>query len=79
MTFISRRDLLKRVGMTSIAVPLFDRAFQRAPGVPLTNFTPGEGRLMDAIVARLIPTDDSVRAQPKRTRSPTSIARSAMR
>jgi gluconate 2-dehydrogenase gamma chain len=58
MTFISRRDLLKRVGMTSIAVPLFDRAFQRAPGVPLTNFTPGEGRLMDAIVARLIPTDD---------------------
>jgi gluconate 2-dehydrogenase gamma chain len=64
MTFISRRDLLKRVGMTSVAVPLFDRAFERAfEGVaqqtppPLQHFTADEGRLMDAIVARLIPTD----------------------
>jgi gluconate 2-dehydrogenase gamma chain len=50
--------------MTSVAVPLFDRAFERAfEGVaqqtppPLQHFTADEGRLMDAIVARLIPTD----------------------
>ena len=64
MTFISRRDLLKRVGMTSVAVPLFDRAFgrpieglgQQPPA--LQQFTAEEGKLMDAIVARLIPTDE---------------------
>jgi gluconate 2-dehydrogenase gamma chain len=50
--------------MTSVAVPLFDRAFERAfEGVaqqtppPLQHFTADEGRPMDAIVARLIPTD----------------------
>ena len=65
MTFISRRDLLKRVGMTSVAVPLFDRAFGRPieglgqqPPPPLQQFTAEEGKLMDAIVARLIPTDE---------------------
>jgi gluconate 2-dehydrogenase gamma chain len=63
MTFISRRDLLKRVGMTSVAVPLFARAGggatpQGGAGRPaLQHFTADEGRLMDAIVARLIPTD----------------------
>jgi len=65
MTFISRRDLLKRVGMTSVAVPLFDRAFgrpidglgQQLPPA-LQQFTAEEGKLMDAIVARLIPTDE---------------------
>src|SRR5262245_60137192 len=71
MTFISRRDLLKRVGMTSIAVPLIDRSAkaialrdalhdgadgQSRPA--LQNFTADEGKLMDAIVARLIPTDE---------------------
>ena len=65
MTFISRRDLLKRVGMTSVAVPLFDRAFGRPidglgqqPPPALQQFTAEEGKLMDAIVARLIPTDE---------------------
>ena len=63
MTFISRRDLLKRVGMTSVAVPLFDRAFERTPDQAppprtLQNFSPEEGTLMDAIVARLIPSDE---------------------
>ena len=65
MTFISRRDLLKRVGMTSVAVPLFDRVFERSvEGLaqqtppPLQHFTAEEGKLMDAIVARLIPTDE---------------------
>ena len=65
MTFISRRDLLKRVGMTSVAVPLFDRAFGgpveglgQQPPPALQQFTAEEGKLMDAIVARLIPTDE---------------------
>ena len=67
MTFISRRDLLKRVGMTSIAVPLVGREALRATHdagteqrltAALENFTPEEGKLMDAIVARLIPTDE---------------------
>ena len=71
MTFISRRDLLKRVGMTSIAVPLIDRSAkaialrdalhdgadaQSRPALQI--FTADEGKLMDAIVARLIPTDE---------------------
>ena len=50
--------------MTSVAVPLFDRAFgrpieglgQQPPALP--QFTAEEGKLMDAIVARLIPTDE---------------------
>jgi gluconate 2-dehydrogenase gamma chain len=61
MTFISRRDLLKRIGITSIAVPLFDAAtlgYPAAAAPPLENFSAEEGRLMDAIVARLIPTDE---------------------
>src|SRR5215510_10324462 len=60
MTFISRRELLKRVGMTSIAVPLIDRSARAiAQSRPsLQNFTAVEGKLMDAIVARLIPTDE---------------------
>jgi len=61
MTFISRRDLLKRIGITSIAVPLFDArrlAYPAAAPPPLENLSAEEGRLMDAIVARLIPTDE---------------------
>jgi gluconate 2-dehydrogenase gamma chain len=61
MTFISRRDLLKRIGITSIAVPLFDArrlGYPAAAAAPLQNFSADEGRLMDAIVARLIPTDE---------------------
>jgi len=70
MTFISRRDLLKRVGMTAVAVRstdalAFDRGADRgaespalqAPA-PFEHFTVAEGELMDAIVARLIPTDE---------------------
>jgi len=67
MTFISRRDLLKRVGMTSIAVPFVRRDALQATAATSTeppaaaafeSFTSEEGKLMDAIVARLIPTDD---------------------
>jgi gluconate 2-dehydrogenase gamma chain len=72
MTFISRRDLLKRAGMTAVAVPVArgfpssedaaeSPALNRqaaAPRLPLENFTAAEAELMDAIVARLIPTDE---------------------
>jgi gluconate 2-dehydrogenase gamma chain len=70
MTFISRRDVLKRIGMTSVAVPLIDRtggaaalheltaSIQGRDRPALQHFTQAEGQLMDAIVARLIPTDD---------------------
>jgi gluconate 2-dehydrogenase gamma chain len=64
MTFISRRDVLKRIGMTSIAVPIFERGVEvavaglQAAAPPLQHFTAEQGRLMDAIVARLIPTDE---------------------
>jgi gluconate 2-dehydrogenase gamma chain len=86
MTFISRRDLLKRVGAAAAVAPLSSdlaRASSIAPGsaeaaqagsaaqgarsgassvaprMPLENFTAAEAELMDAIVARLIPTDDN--------------------
>jgi len=77
MTFISRRDLLKRAAAVG-AVPLAttshvgalfqsghdvrpERAdLQRdatAPREPLENLTAAEADLLDAVVARLIPTD----------------------
>lgn len=64
MTFISRRDLLKRAGMTSVALPLGARVLEGPAGAFVLqtprprHFTEAEARLMDAIVARLIPTDE---------------------
>ena len=78
MTFISRRDLLKRaaiVGVAPVARPFQDRddggaespalhepafALQPAPArarEPLETLTAGEMDILDAVVARLIPTD----------------------
>ena len=70
MTFISRRDLLKRaavVGVIPVARPFQGReggperpALQTAAAVrrePLENLTAAEMDLLDAVVARLIPTD----------------------
>lgn len=84
MTFISRRDLLKRAAAVgAVAVPTGARAFQASdsdrsaeslalgasdgdrsaeslalPGrEPLENLTAAEADLLDAVVARLIPTD----------------------
>ena len=79
MTFISRRDLLKRaavVGVAPVARPFQDRDDRGAespalhdPGLarpfqardharePLENLTAAEMDLLDAVVARLIPTD----------------------
>jgi len=77
MTFISRRDLLKRVGAVAAAAPMtgaldLDRvtagaavdgaadAMQAgAKRTALESFTAAEAELMDAIVARLIPTDEN--------------------
>ena len=59
MTFISRRDLLKRVGDDLDCRPAVSTArFSAHRAFRSRTFTPGEGRLMDAIVARLIPTDE---------------------
>jgi gluconate 2-dehydrogenase gamma chain len=80
MTFISRRDLLKRAGLAAAALPVGaelgppsrehadqgSRADQGRPlqatvpaikREPLENLTATEMDLLDAIVARLIPTD----------------------
>jgi gluconate 2-dehydrogenase gamma chain len=76
MTFISRRDLLKRVGAVAAAAPMAGTLdVDRVPAAPageaagglaqtgaraaLESFTAAEAELMDAIVARLIPTDEN--------------------
>jgi gluconate 2-dehydrogenase gamma chain len=77
MTFISRRDLLKRAAVLGAATPVLHepdvaRPFQGGDGgperpalqtaaavrrEPLENLTAGEMDILDAVVARLIPTD----------------------
>jgi gluconate 2-dehydrogenase gamma chain len=79
MTFISRRDLLKRAAVIGVGARAFQtdgaRAFQasdldaagrsaeslallqHAPREPLESLTAAEADLLDAVVARLIPTD----------------------
>jgi hypothetical protein len=52
MTFISRRDLLK-----AAAIVPFARGFHSGAPPPVENLTATEMQLLDAIVARLIPTD----------------------
>jgi gluconate 2-dehydrogenase gamma chain len=79
MTFISRRDLLKRVGAAAAAAPVAggldfgavadaasitttQNAAPRTRSVgrgALESFTAAEAELMDAVVARLIPTDEN--------------------
>jgi gluconate 2-dehydrogenase gamma chain len=78
MTFISRRDLLKRAGAIGAAAAvsadgrdvhasgperpdegpeLHDHAMMAAAREPLENLTAAEADLLEAIVARLIPSD----------------------
>ncbi len=78
MTFISRRDLLKRAAAVGAALPTVKAPFQAARDgdvhlervdlrasaagelaarEPLENLTATEADLLDAVVARLIPTD----------------------
>jgi gluconate 2-dehydrogenase gamma chain len=64
MTFISRRDLLKRAGMIGAAGLVAGRGpAEAAPYVqtaprPLEHLTAEESGILDAIVARLIPSDE---------------------
>jgi gluconate 2-dehydrogenase gamma chain len=68
MTFISRRDLLKRAAAVGGAavLPRSAEAFARRdrsagafarPREPVENLTAGEADILEAVVARLIPTD----------------------
>ncbi len=75
MTFISRRDLLKRAAAISLGARAFHSEGARAAGAravgagalqasgshaarePLESLTASEADLLDAVVARLIPTD----------------------
>ena len=56
---LSRRDLLKRVGLAgaAAAVPADVLAQVTSARAPLETLTPEEADILDAIVARLIPTD----------------------
>jgi gluconate 2-dehydrogenase gamma chain len=60
MTFISRRDLLKRAAFAAAAVPVLRRPADAfgLQGGPLENLTAEESTILDAVVARLIPSDD---------------------
>ena len=57
MTFISRRDLLKRTVGAAAALPMA-RAIQIARREPLENLGGAEFDTLEAIVARLIPSDE---------------------
>jgi gluconate 2-dehydrogenase gamma chain len=58
---ISRRDVLKRVGIAgaATAVPIDALAQATSTRGPLETLTQAEAKTLDAIVARLIPTDAS--------------------
>jgi len=60
MTFISRRDLLKRAAFAAAAVPVLRRPADvfALQGGALENLTAEESTILDAVVARLIPSDD---------------------
>lgn len=55
---ISRRELLKGAAIAGVAVAATPAA-SFAPAEAFENLTAEEGRLLDAIVARLIPTDEN--------------------
>ena len=54
---ISRRDVLKRVGVAGAAAAVPIDAIAQATREPFDTLTAAEGTTLDAIVARLIPTD----------------------
>jgi gluconate 2-dehydrogenase gamma chain len=54
---ISRRDVLKRVGIASAAAAVPIDAIAQATREPFETLTAAEGATLEAIVARLIPTD----------------------
>ena len=54
---ISRRDVLKRVGIAGAAAAVPIDAIAQATREPFETLTAAEGAALEAIVARLIPTD----------------------
>ncbi len=54
---ISRRDVLKRVGVAGAAAAVPIDALAQATREPFETLTAAEGATLEAIVARLIPTD----------------------
>lgn len=56
---ISRRDVLKRVGVAGAAAAVPIDALAQAAREPFETLTAAEGATLEAIVARLIPTDDN--------------------
>jgi gluconate 2-dehydrogenase gamma chain len=56
---LSRRSMLQGTAAVGAATALSSRAFAQAAaaGEPYTNLTPDEGRTLEAIVSRLIPSD----------------------
>jgi gluconate 2-dehydrogenase gamma chain len=56
---ISRRDVLKRVGIAGAAAAVPIDALAQATREPFETLTVAEGATLEAIVARLIPTDAS--------------------
>jgi hypothetical protein len=56
-SLVSRRDVLKRVGIAGAATAVPLDALAQAAREPFETLTAAEGATLDAIVARLIPTD----------------------
>jgi gluconate 2-dehydrogenase gamma chain len=56
---VSRRDVLKRVGIASAAAAVPIDAIAQAAREPFETLTAAEGATLEAIVARLIPTDSN--------------------
>jgi gluconate 2-dehydrogenase gamma chain len=54
---VSRRDVLKRVGVAGAAAAVPIDAIAQATREPFESLTAAEGATLEAIVARLIPTD----------------------
>jgi len=54
---ITRRDILKRVGVAGAAAAVPVEALAQAAREPFETLTAAEGATLEAIVARLIPTD----------------------
>src|SRR5574342_618786 len=66
MTFMTRRDLLKRAGALGAAAAVGGAAGApaadappalQAAGEPLENLTAAESEILESVVARLIPSD----------------------
>jgi hypothetical protein len=60
-TRLSRRSILQRTAAVGAATALPGRALAQAAAAaePYANLTPSEGRTLEAIVGRLIPSDDN--------------------